>query len=162
WLAAPSEYVTGNRQALAIDEFNYCRDGGKANVDALQIVQDLSLPRSGISFGEDLALIAEGMTPATTLAGESDDDLPTISGAELGERLLTPASKMINLSTQGDILRVRSKLPDEKFAYIYVRSGFTRQELNMVLNSQFKLVSEDSTNVRTVFEFQDENRQKIS
>lgn len=162
WLSSPDNEHTGERPGLAVDEFNYCERGASASKDALSVPDDVPLPRSGVSFAHNLAPLAEGMTPAEKLMEDSDDDLPSLSGPTLAEHLVPPASKMITVSADRDVLRVRSRLPQEKYAYIYVRNAYTREELNMVLNSQFTLVCEDPGEVRTVFEFQDKNRQKIS
>lgn len=162
WLGMPDATTSEGLQGLSIDEFNYCVDGAEADATALLKVQDATLANTGVSFDQDLAPLAEAIKPAATINDDSDDDLPSISGAELAARLRAPASKMITLAAEGGALWVRSKLPQESFAYVYVKESSPREELNMELNSQFTLVCDDPGEVRTVFEFQDKDRKKIS
>jgi spore maturation protein CgeB/glycosyltransferase involved in cell wall biosynthesis/SAM-dependent methyltransferase len=162
WLDTQDTASSEGHQGLAIDEFNYCVEGAAADAKTLLTTQDAVLVNKGVSFDRDLAPLAEAIKPATAISDNSDDDLPSISGAELAKRLRAPASKMITLAVEGDTLSVRSKLPQESFAYVYVKESSRRAELNMELNSQFTLVCDDPGEVRTVFEFQDKDRKKLS
>ena len=162
WLDTPGDATTEQRNALALDEFNYAANGGRATHELLEPTADLAFALNGVSFARDLALLAESMGPAETLSSESDDDLPFISGPELAKLFAKPASTLITLDADRTKLRVKSRLHADKYAYIYLSKAFRRDEINMVLNSQFQLVCDDPGEVRTVFEFQDENGQKIS
>ena len=162
WLTNADGATTEQRNTLAIDEFNYLASGADAPDESIALVRDLKFALGGVSLVRDLAPLAESMVPAETLNGDSDDDLPSISAAELAEAIVPPASKLITLKMNGNALRVTSRLPPEKHAYMYVRTAYRREDINMVLNSQFQLVCDDPGDVRTVFEFQDKDGKKIS
>lgn len=57
---------------------------------------------------------------------------------------------------------INSRLPVDKHVYIYSKKIYSRQEMNMVLNSQFKLECEATCELKTVFEFQDGTGKKIA
>lgn len=58
---------------------------------------------------------------------------------------------------------IKTTLAPAKHAYMYMKRIFNREELNLVLNSEFELKAQTTAeDVRIVFEFQDEHNQKIS
>lgn len=162
WLDAPDSADTHERDTLALDEFNYGKNAAGAPDNALQELQDIPLALNGVSFAGQLAPLAESMIPAESLASDSDDNLPSISGPELAKLLAKPASKLVTITADRSKLRVKSQLAPEKHAYIYTIQPFRREDINMVLNSQFHLVCDDAGEVKTVFEFQDKDGKKIS
>ncbi len=162
WLTDIDKATTNNRKALALDEFNYGAGCGGLEEDILQPLQDMSFALGGVSFSNDLAPLAESMAPAESLASDSDDDLPSISAIDLSQALTPPASKAITLRIENGKLRIICRLPQDKHAYIYTRTAYRREDINMVLNSQFQLVCDDPGDVKTVFEFQDSGGKKIS
>jgi len=163
WLKDTHAATTEQRQTLAVDEFNYACNGSYAPDQVLQLARDIAFKFSGISFARELAPLAESLAPAEIVNSElADDTLPSLSGPELAQLFTPPASKLITLTSDQTKLRIKSKLPAEKFAYIYLQKSFRRDEINMVLNSQFQLICDDPGEVRTVFEFQDKDGKKIS
>ena len=162
WLGSIDDATTAQRTTLALDEFNYLANGISAPDETIASVRDMAFALGGVSFMRDLAPLAESMAPAATLNNDSDDDLPSISATDLAKAIVPPASKAISLKLTGDTLRITSRLPAEKHAYMYVRTPYRREDINMVLNSQFQLVCDDPGEVRTVFEFQDKDGKKIS
>ena len=161
-------FIDGNTQLslenmFSIDEFNYCKNGLQATKEELEkYVDDLKLVDQGISFENKLSKIADTF-PATVGKSKDVSTLPTVSAEQLYKLFPTPASTKVKLSFSNSTLQIDTKLGAGQHTYIYAKKQFTREELNLVLNSQFELQCEcDIEDVRTVFEFQDKDGQKIS
>ncbi|WP_081955249.1 glycosyltransferase [Achromobacter sp. RTa] len=150
--------------ALAIDEFNYCDlpPHTALPLDAQQRCSDLAVRDSGASFYADLIPIAEKIKNTPTSDRNGDNTLPRLTAQELHAVLPAPASKQIQMSLKDGKLNIRSTMPPDKFAYLYAKKIFTRDELNLVLNSHFEVVTSDSQEIRSVFEFQDQAGKKIA
>jgi len=148
---------------LSIDEFNYCKNGLKASKEELEkYVDDLKFVDKGISFENKLSKIADTLL-ATKGKQRDVSSLPTVSAEQLHRLFPTPASTKVKLSFSNSVLQIDTKLGAGQHTYIYVKKQFTREELNLVLNSQFELQCDcDIEDIRTVFEFQDKDGQKIS
>lgn len=79
------------------------------------------------------------------------------------KNLVKPSSNQILFKKIEDKFVIKTTLAPTKHCYMYIKESFTREELNLVLNSEFELKAHTSAEeVRIVFEFQDENKQKIS
>jgi len=146
---------------LALDEFNFCKNGASYDEDKLkEIVDDLIVNDYGISFEEKLAKLSEKL-PAKIKEQKDDSSLPQLSAKELFGYFKSPSSK-VKLTLSGDRFEINTKLGRSKHSYLYTKP-FTREELNLVLNSQFKLESSSSLEEAwSVFEFQDKDGKKIS
>lgn len=93
----------------------------------------------------------------------TDSSIVTLSSKVIGDLVIHPKSNMVRIASQGGKLKIKSTLPQDKHAYFYLSKIFTREELNLVLNSEFELIEKhDCQDFRIVFEFQDENKQKIA
>src|SRR5690606_1736939 len=163
WIDDPDAATTERRRTLSLDEFNYLANGRNAPEEILATILDLQLPLSGVSFSTSLASLAESLTAIDQdqTVGPAEE-LPSISGPELAQLFNPSASKLIIMTADRTKLRVKSNLPPDKYAYIYLRESFRREDINMILNSQFSLICDDPGEVKTVFEFQDGSGQKIS
>jgi glycosyltransferase involved in cell wall biosynthesis/spore maturation protein CgeB/SAM-dependent methyltransferase len=151
-------------EALAIDEFNYC-DMQLHTVlpaDAQQQCSDSVIQDSGASFHADLIPIAEKIKKTLSADRPTADTLPKLSGKELHAVLPAPASKQIQIGLKDNKLTIRSTMPPDKFAYIYATKIFSREELNLVLNSHFEVMASNPQEIKSVFEFQDESGKKIA
>ncbi|MHC8944722.1 glycosyltransferase [Advenella incenata] len=161
----PSNLVYANGDMVATDEFHYCKNGAAADLEKLLFwVGDLSVEDKGVSYSNQLISIAEGLQPMDELEFGS-----TAAQKELGltaqqlfEFIPKPASSTIQFSLAKDKFKIVSKLPENKHAYVYTTRNFRRDELNLVLNSEFKLHCAGNLSISTVFEFQDENEKKIA
>ncbi len=155
-------YLYNYSDMLALDEFNYCRDGITLSDDYLAIeVGDLLVVNQGVSLREDISEIA-GNVAMVERAGGKTTSLPELSAEDLFKFLSKPASGQIELEYIENQLHINSTLPVDKFVYLYSRKIYTRAQLNMVLNSQFKLECETTAQLKTVFEFQDSKGVKIA
>ncbi|MFV0482078.1 MAG: glycosyltransferase, partial [Campylobacteraceae bacterium] len=148
---------------FSIDEFNYCKNGLKASKKELeQYIDDLKLINQGVSLKNNLLKIADTF-PATFSKLKDTSLLPTVNAEYLYKLFPTPASTKVKLSFSNSKLQIDTKLGKGLHTYIYAKKQFTREELNLVLNSQFELHGDyDVEDIRTVFEFQDKDGQKIS
>lgn len=162
-LAQPATTTFQYPDMLATDEFQYCRDGAGLSPEVLhETLEDLPLTNQGTSFVHALAATAESLQANGGPSG-TDDGLPQISAETLFKLIPKPASTQLQLSFKNGALQLQSTLPVDKHAYLYADKRFTRDDLNLVLNSQFRLEAESTIpELKTIFEFQDADGQKIS
>ena len=169
WLASGAPDPEGLRleadDQLAIDEFNYCRDA-RGRGDVADAVGDDPELWPGLDLEQDVLPLAQAIRPALA-AGEArgGEELPGRSAAELAAELphATPAG--VKLRLVDGALEVRSELAADKHVYLYLRERYPRAALNLELNSRFQLRLDDaadSLDLRTVFEFLDEDGRKLS
>lgn len=146
-------------EMFAIDEFNYVENGISLLESDRKIVTDLEVVDQGVSFGGYLAVIAESL-PASLNEIETNSDLPQLDASALLNWI--PAREGVSFSLDKNKLQIVSTLKPGQHAYLYSRNTRTREEMNLLLNSQFHLRGECAVSMRTVFEFQDKNGKKIS
>lgn len=155
-----AEQVVQCAQSLAIDEFNYVENGALLAESECATALDLVVTDKGVSFGEHLATVAESLPASLNESAADSSNLPQLDAAALLDWI--PAKSGVALSLEKNALKVVSTLKPGQHAYLYSRSARTRQEMNLLLNSQFHLCSEQTFSMRTVFEFQDQHGKKIS
>ncbi|MDB5751312.1 MAG: type 12 methyltransferase [Ramlibacter sp.] len=163
WLARPDVATLPAGTILAIDEFNYCREGASLTSEALaQPVGDLDMPDQGVSFLGDLVQVAESMTPDAGASSSGQNGLPQLTAKDLVELLAQPASPQLQLRLQNGALEIASRLPAGKVAHVFARMALEREPLNLVLNSQIQLECDSNLDLRTIFEFQTATGVKIA
>jgi len=153
-----------NLEMFAVDEFNYCRGGG-ANLDddMAKVVSDIRVTDQGISYINQLIAVSESLQPLSEeFVVPATTQEPGLTAQRLFELIPEPSSSAIQFSMQGGKFKIVSKLPANKHAYVYTKQNFRRDELNLLLNSEFKLHCDGPLTVMTVFEFQDSEGIKIS
>ena len=151
-------------EALAIDEFNYCEMPAATILPSEAQLQcsDLAVQDTGASFYTDLIPIADRIKNTPTAGRSTTDALPKLSAEDLHAVLPVPASKQLRISLKDGALNIRSTMAPDKYAYLYATKIFSREELNLVLNSHFEVVTSESQEIKSVFEFQDQNGKKIA
>lgn len=93
----------------------------------------------------------------------NDSSLVTLDAEVFKNQLVKGSSSQIQFAGNQGQLVIKTTLPPAKHAYMYMKKVYTREELNLVLNSEFELFAKTTAeDVRIVFEFQDANHQKIS
>lgn len=153
-------YIFKFPDMLALDEFNYCRSCDSYDVEAVaRCVDDLELINQGLSLEKDISNIASHIKQPEKAVQTT---LPQISATALAQRIPKSQDPLIQWNMKRGAFHIVSKLAAEKFVYIYSRRIYTRAEMNMVLNSQFKLECETSCQLKSVFEFQDADGKKIA
>jgi glycosyltransferase involved in cell wall biosynthesis/spore maturation protein CgeB len=159
-IAAPQDAVWRLGQMLAIDEFSYIRNGATLAQAVQQAVDDLDIADQGVSFTSQLARTGECLPAATAEASVDISSLPHLSVGAMAA--MFTSKDALKFSSQSGKLELQSLLAAGQYAYAYAKKLFTRDELNLVLNSQFQLVCEGTLQMRTVFEFLDRDGKKIS
>ncbi len=146
---------------IAIDEFNYLRDAGPSPTPAaLATVSDLANLRTGLDLTRDLVPRAERIAAATYEDARSDHvKAPGLSAQQLAEILPRSARGQL---VDGQ-LHVRGSGDPDKHRYVYFDRVFSRADLNLETNSRYELIATrgETLDVRTVFEFLDEQQVKI-
>ncbi len=145
---------------LSVDQFNYIKNGRLLSNTELSIALDLQIDNTGLLFSKQLSRIAESLPKATEINTHDAYGLPKFDARELGG-MFASAGK-IRFSLSDDKLRVQSSLEADKHSYIYSKRIMSREEMNLINNSQFQLHVDGSAEIKTVFEFQDKDRKKIS
>ncbi|PWK14646.1 spore maturation protein CgeB [Psychrobacter immobilis] len=82
--------------------------------------------------------------------------------AEIDKQLVRPQSKQIAIGFKDGLTEIKSTLADDKFAYVYFKTIYHRDDINLKLNSHYTVEAESDFDVRQVFVFLDENKEKIS
>ncbi|WP_201582539.1 glycosyltransferase family protein [Psychrobacter immobilis] len=91
-----------------------------------------------------------------------DPSTITFSAAEINKQLVRPKSKQITIGFKNGLTELKSTLADDKFAYVYFKTIYNRDDINLKLNSHYSVEAESNFDVRQVFVFLDENKEKIS
>ena len=154
-------YLFKASNMLALDEFNYCRHVSSGeNRRVAAVVNDLNLANHGLSLENDLSELAIEIKHINT--EKADISLPQISASAIAQRIPASNNSLIEWGMKRGTFHIASRLPADKYIYMYSRQIYTRAEINMVLNSQFKLECESTCQLKTVFEFQDKDGKKIA
>lgn len=160
-LPAIDSHVFDSTEMVSLDEFNYCRDaGGKPESMILEAVNDLDMINQGMSLERDISQIAADVK--VQKSEEPIISLPYIAAADLSKSISRSGIEGIQCGMRKSAFHINSTLPVDKHVYLYSRTIYTRPEMNMVLNSQFKLECEATCQLKTVFEFQDAQGKKIA
>lgn len=90
-------------------------------------------------------------------------DICIFNKNDMDAYLVRPKSKQILIKNGREGLEIRSTLDEDKHAYIYFNKVFTREEINLSLNSTFETIGTVSDfDFRTVFIFLDQNQEKLA
>ncbi|EIN8284994.1 FkbM family methyltransferase [Campylobacter coli] len=145
---------------FAIDCFNYCRNGSALIEEQQEYVSSIDKIYSGVSI-KDLEISSKFKECIRETYETSD--LIKMDAKFIYDNIEKPLSTKITFSLVGDKFEIESKLAKGMHKYFYFKKPFTREVFNMIKNSQILLQGIFSNeNFKTVFEFQDENNQKIS
>lgn len=143
---------------LAIDPFNYCRNG--------RLAHDISLIRSRVDDGnldpglsmEELLRTAEDIPPA-----EFDEStLPTWNPARLFQVTGQVKHPLLAFEIGQEGLSIQSSLPDGKHHYVYAAQDLPLGSLPANSTMDTHLDATPGLNVQYVFVFLDDRKQKIS
>lgn len=162
WLAALPHAELVSDLGLAIDEFNYCRDGEADDGELLDMVRgdvdDLPDLHTGIGIDE-LLTRAEAIPPAA----EQTTNAGMLSGAVMASLFGKPPSAALNMRQDGHSWRVESSLPDGKHEYLYATKDVSIDELGWnERTARFYFETTPGLNLQLVLYFIDAQRQKIS
>ncbi|MGP5224006.1 glycosyltransferase family protein [Psychrobacter aquimaris] len=91
-----------------------------------------------------------------------DPNTFTFNAADIDKQLVRPKSKQITIGFKNEFTELRSTLADDKFAYVYFKTIYKRDDINLKLNSHYTVEAESNFDIRQVFVFLDENKEKIA
>lgn len=159
WLNGLASAALDTGNGLAIDEFNYCRNGQQEADRALVSVAVDDLP--GLDTGVPLAellRIAERIPPAA----EGVEQGRMISGKQLSQAFGKGPSAAVQTEFDGDHWCFQSRLADGKHEYLYATEDFTLDSLGWSDKAEFYFDTTPGLNMQLVLVFLDAHRQKIS
>lgn len=144
---------------LSIDEFNYCKNGGDANFDAVQenAVNDLAGLNHGLS-AEELTVRAERIDPEEI----TPDEAPVLNGSSLASYFRPPTNKGYIFSVSNMAWEAESTLADGKHEYLYAITDMRPADFGFGTHAQFYLDVTPGLNLQLVILFLDANKQRIS
>jgi FkbM family methyltransferase len=159
WLADLDSMVLSSASGLAIDEFNYCRDGADndAAAQVTEVVNDL--PGLNIGMGID-----ELLARAEAIAPEVQGPAPAamLSGRQFSTQFAKRPSAALQLTVEHDSWRVQSTLPDGKHEYLYATEVADIAALGYTDKLQLYFDTSPGLNLQLVVVFLDAQKQKIS
>lgn len=152
--------VSGLR-ILALDEFNYCRNGA-GNPEAQALASDLDLPRQGVGLNEFYA-VAERLPAAKPRQRAHTGTLAVMKASDLFSQAILPKGKPMTKDMSDGKLRLISQDDSGKPLYVWMRHKLPRAKLNLIDQSTLHFEMEhDLTQAQLVCEFYDGKGQKIS
>lgn len=156
---AVSTATLDTENGLAIDEFNYCRDGQiELACSAVQaVVDDLPGLDTGIAIDELLKLAEQiAPAPAGIEGGKS------ISGKQMAAAFTRQPSQALKAELDGDHWWFQSSLPDGSHEYLYATEDWKLDSLGWTDRAEFYLDTTPGLNIQMVLVFLDAQKQKIS
>lgn len=158
WVAELYTALFECETALAVDEFNYCRDGARLEIAARIVVDDLKGLDSGVPVSEMLAR-AEAISPEEI----KNITLPQLSGSELANLFTkAPVDSKVTVVEQDGGMQVDSVLPDGEKEYWYAVRYHTPTELGATEGRlRVHLELKPGLNVQFALLFLDERKQRL-
>ena len=116
-----------------------------------------------VGLNSDMSLLLENVARTPESQTYDSDEIATFTNDDIDRELVRPKSKQIQINNRADGLEISSTLAADKHAYIYFRTIYTREEVNLALNSVFEtLGSISGMDLRTVFLFLDAEKEKLA
>ena len=165
--------VEGNLNSQGAIEF-YDNNQVKiaSEIFAINKMHRTNIPAQTEYFNLSLRLKGEGeihlkqidyIVHATKKVKLNDESLVYLNADVFEKYLVKGSSKQIQFARNGQQFLIKTTLAPTKHAYMYLSHVYTREELNLFLNSEFELLADSTAeDVKIVFEFQDDQHQKIS
>lgn len=153
---APLQVIRG----LALDEFNFVENGGTADPAGFAEALDLVIPDVGIPYKKRILALAEGLDQAEEKANTMNfQNLPSLSAKDLQK--LFKGTGQVRLSLKDNSLYIRSTLSENRHVYLH-GSVFSRDSINLRLNSTVSIQAEGDLKLKVAFIFLDKEQNKIS
>jgi glycosyltransferase involved in cell wall biosynthesis/polysaccharide pyruvyl transferase WcaK-like protein/spore maturation protein CgeB len=163
WLAGLDSQRVEAAEVLAVDEFNYCKNGNTPEFlsEHVDIVNDLVDIDTGIGINELIAQ-AESIAPATEGTDAFIRDDCTILNPEEFGRLFPYSTAKITFRQSYDALQVTSTLGQGEHDYVYGNKYFSLEELGLKEQIKFHLRTSLGFNVQIVVIFFNSMKERIS
>ena len=162
WLVKSEGYSYTFENQLAVDSYNYCRNGG-ANERAVLVKATVDEAVVDVGIGlDDLTQISEAIEP---MPEQSSNNI-SFGPEDLAKMFSTEKVKAITSVESDKGWELESKLPDGKHEYIYNPSDFSRKELESPAGDdseiKFHLEMDPGLHASVVLLFLDKDKQRIS
>ncbi len=145
---------------LALDRFNYCKNGALLPDDKLEVIDDLYLQDSGITFKHINPKITK-LIPASLKEECTTKDIYKFSASKLYE--LFKNSHKVSMKLQDSYLILTSKLQKHEEETIYFKKPLEKEAMNLLYNSKLLFKCEyDVEDLRSVCELLDKGKHSIS
>jgi len=141
---------------LAVDEFNYCKNGALAS-DAPAAVNDLE----GLDTGLDMPTLM-ARAEAVEARQATVDTEPVLTGAELAKHFKPVTGKSYRMAVAGNGWEVVSELGDGKHEYLYATTDLAPEALGAGQHLKFHLDCTPGLNLQLTVLFLDAHKQRIS
>ena len=152
--------------SFAIDCFNYVLNGASLSDEEILVSHGKLTLDEGVDFEGRLLKVSEAINVNTSKTNDliTYQDLRAFifSADDIDAQLIRPQSKQVQINRNNANVGIQSTLPDGKFAYIYFKNIYNRSDINLRLNSQFMVDADTNMDLRSVFVFLDENKEKLS
>jgi glycosyltransferase involved in cell wall biosynthesis/spore maturation protein CgeB len=142
---------------LAVDEFNYCRNGSMLDAERLSMIDDLPELDFGLSM-EELFARAERIE----VSRGSKETAPVWTGSTLAGYFKPPAERGYHFRVDGPAWRVDSELPDGKHDYVYAIQDMRPVDMGYADRMRFHLDVTPGLNLQIATRFLDGSKQQIS
>ncbi|HCT73825.1 MULTISPECIES: glycosyltransferase family protein [Psychrobacter] len=153
-------------KSFAIDCFNYVLDGASLSDEEILVSHGKLTLDEGVDFEGRLLKLSEAINVNTSKTNDlityQDSHAFIFSADDIDAQLIRPQSKQVQINRNNANVGIKSTLPDGKFAYIYFKNIYNRSDINLRLNSQFMVDADANMDLRSVFVFLDENKEKLS
>lgn len=158
---SPASARVSGLRILALDEFNYCRNGA-GNPDAQALASDLELPRQGAGLNE-FYTVAERLSAAKPRQRARTGTLPVLKASDLFSQAILPKGKPLAKEMASGRLSITSRDDTGKPLYIWTKQKHQRSALNLESQSTLSFEIEHTlSHAQLVCEFYDSKGQKIS
>lgn len=164
WFDA-DELEFADAELVSVDAYNYCYQASKlSDNDKLHAVQDLVFADTGQCLVSQVYPLSVKMPAksANTEYGTDSAELTSFNALQLNALIAPTLPQGIEREVLEQQLVFSSRLAPDKHAYVYLQQRMSREQMNLVVNSQFQLVVAQSTgDIRTVFEFYSASGQRL-
>ncbi|WP_167738181.1 glycosyltransferase [Leisingera sp. NJS201] len=161
YLRNPAAVTAKGLRILAIDEFNYCRNGA-ADPAAQALARDMELPCQGAPLARFYD-IAEDLPAAKPRQQPQARPLPTLTTAKFFSEAILPEGEPLAKRLHNGQLVITSRDGPAGPAYVWMASKYPRAALNLETNSWITFGLEHSlSRCQLVCEYYDSLGQKIS
>ncbi|MBE0444165.1 glycosyltransferase [Psychrobacter sp. FME5] len=153
-------------RSFAMDCFNYVLNGASLSDEEILAAHGKLTLDEGVDFEGRLLKVSEAINVSTNktddLSVYQDSNAVIFLASDIDAQLIKPQSKQIQINRNIENVEIKSTLPDGKFAYVYFKTIYNRSDVNLRFNSQFMVDADTNMDLRSVFVFLDENKEKLS
>ncbi len=144
------------KQALSIDEFNYCRDIDWANKVDYAIFSDKLKINCGTSINS-IINVAENLQ-----ASIEDVDQAKSSSVKVGQILKLTGDENVEINLHSNRISIKSKLPDKVHKYFFSSNALNIDKLTSGKQLKYYFDTSPGLNIQLVCQCRDQRGKKIT